>query len=233
MPVLPKVKSRIAALSALASVLASVLAAPFGASSQDAVPGRGVSTPLEPTLADRLLAPLPRPIVILEDFTGATAENVSIEINLLEQRLTVRVGEKLAVNTPITTGRKATPTPEGEFVIKGRAETVEDDDYGNFTDKDDRILIAGVFRQLDAPPRGSRFAPVARKYALDVEGGKFRILAGHVRTTPSTEGTIVIPEAVAWALYEKIPDGAKVHVLKDTPAADAAADPAPSAPPAP
>jgi hypothetical protein len=233
MPVPTKVKSRIAAISTLALLLIP----PCSVRAQDAVPGVGVSppprTPKSRTLAERVLAPPPEPIVILEDFNGADAGNTVVEIHLDAQRLTVRVGGKLAVESPATTGRKATPSPEGEFIVKGRTEEIEDDNYGNFIDKASQILVAGVFRKLDAAPRGSHFSPVPRKYALDVDGGKIRILAGHVRSTPCTEGSIIVPEAVAWALYEKIPEGAKVRVLKESPAADAAADPATVAPPAP
>ncbi len=232
MPVPTKVKTRIVLLSAIAALFVPCFSAP----SQDAVPGAGASVlpaPAARTLAARVLSPLPEPVVILEDFNAADAQHTVIEIYLEEQRLTVRVGDKLAVDSPATTGRRAAPTPEGEFLVKGRVEKMEGEDYGDFTDKAGQILIKGVFSKLDSPPRGSRFSPVPQKYALDVDGGKIRILAGHVRSTPSTDGTIIVPEPVAWALYEKIPDGAKVRVLKESLAADAAEDPATVAPPAP
>jgi len=214
--------------------LSVLLALPLLLRAQDADPGASPAAPERAaTLAERVLAPTPEPVVVLEDFVGAEAGNTVIEVILAEQRLTVRVGGKRVVESPATTGRKAIPTPEGEFTVQGRAETVEDEDYGNFSDKSGLVLVAGVFRKLDSPPRGSRFTAVTRKFALEIEGGKTRIVAGHVRATPSTDGTIVVPEAVAWALFEKIPDGAKVRVLKESPAADAAADPGKAAPPAP
>ena len=65
-----------------------------------------------------------------ELLSQATAENVSLEISLGEQRGFLLVRTAIAMDFPVATGKKSHPTPSGNFSIRGKEKNYSSNLYG-------------------------------------------------------------------------------------------------------
>ena len=166
------------------------------------------------SLSEQILRPLAKVVIIDEAFEDATAANVIVAIDLTHQLMTVTVNNQTALTSPVTTGRRASPTKLETYTIKSRDPAPKSVGYGYFVNKEGSILVKGVYQSLDPPPYGTFFVEARQTHALILDPDAPRILSGHVRGTPCTNGDIIVPENVALKLFKKIPDGAKVKITR-------------------
>lgn len=145
-------------------------------------------------------------------FKTATAENTQIEILLKSRRLRVRVDKKIALDCAIACGRSTLQTASGRFRLVSREQSPANLDYGRFVDRKNRVLLQGVYSKLDALPDGAVFQALPPAYYFKLDESGPAIHSGYANGKASTDGSIVIPETVAKALYSKIPDGVRVHI---------------------
>jgi lipoprotein-anchoring transpeptidase ErfK/SrfK len=153
------------------------------------------------------------PAVINKDaYDKLTPENISIVVSLSRQRLYVRAGDQVAIDSPVSSGKRARPTPTGTFPILQKDPDHHSNVYGNYVDSHGRVVRAGVSALIDSAPSGSHFegAPMTWFMRLTWEG-----VGMHVGILPgyaASHGCIRLPSEVAHDLYAKVNVGTVVRV---------------------
>jgi lipoprotein-anchoring transpeptidase ErfK/SrfK len=141
-----------------------------------------------------------------------TPGNISIVVSLSRQRLLVKAGDETAIDSPVSSGKKARPTPAGTFPILQKDPDHHSNVYGNFVDSRGRVVRGGVSALIDSAPSGSHFegAPMTWFMRLTWEG-----VGMHVGILPgyaASHGCIRLPSQVAHDLYAKVNVGTVVRV---------------------
>ena len=141
-----------------------------------------------------------------------TPENISIVVSISRQRLLVKAGDETAIDSPVSSGKKARPTPNGTFPILQKDPDHHSNVYGNFVDSRGRVVRGGISALIDSAPSGSHFegAPMTWFMRLTWEG-----VGMHVGILPgyaASHGCIRLPSQVAHDLYAKVNVGTVVRV---------------------
>jgi lipoprotein-anchoring transpeptidase ErfK/SrfK len=114
---------------------------------------------------------------------GATAENIRVVVNISKPRVYLRVGDDVAVDSPISSGRKGRATPTGNFKVSEK----------------DKNHISTIYH-----------CPM--KYFLRLSGMSFGLHVGQLPGYPASHGCVRLPEQVAKLLFEKATIGTSVTI---------------------
>ena len=142
-----------------------------------------------------------------------TPENASVLVSLSRQRVYVRAGDELAIDSPISSGKRAGMTPTGNFTVVQKDKNHRSSVYGNFVDSQGRVVRAGVSSRIDTAPSGSHYegAPMTYFMRLTWEGVGMHI--GILPGYPASHGCIRLPPEVAAAMYARVRVGTPVQVI--------------------
>jgi lipoprotein-anchoring transpeptidase ErfK/SrfK len=142
-----------------------------------------------------------------------TPDNASVLVSLSKQRAYVYAGGQLAIDTPISSGKKAGFTPTGNFTIIQKDPNHRSNIYGNFVDSRGRVVRSGVSSRIDSAPSGSRFegAPMLFFMRLTNEGVGMHV--GILPGYPASHGCIRMPAEIAPQIYQRVKLGTPVQVV--------------------
>ena len=185
--------------------------------------GQAVAQPAKPApvrtqkKASELIRKQEPPVVIPRVLEMATPENVSVFISLGKQRAYLQVGEEVAIDTPISSGKRAGMTPKGTFKVVEKDADHRSSLYGDFvSSRTGRVIRAGVSTRIDSAPSGTVFRGAPMRWFMRfgdgngarAEGMHTGILPGY----PASHGCVRLPEEIARRLYEKVPVGTVVVI---------------------
>ncbi|MCB1098477.1 MAG: L,D-transpeptidase family protein [Verrucomicrobiae bacterium] len=148
-----------------------------------------------------------------EVFAEVTPANARVRIDLSEQRVYLMKGDKVAIETPCSTGTSSHPTPTGSFTITEKDPDHRSNLYGDYVDSDGDIIRSGVAVRKHKKPRGARFlgAPMQNFMRLTSYGVGMHI--GHLPGYPASHGCIRLPEEIGPMIYEKTKLGTPVRIV--------------------
>ncbi len=141
-----------------------------------------------------------------------TPENASILVVLSLQRAYLMIGDEIAIDTPVSTGKRAGMTPTGKFAVQEKDADHRSNLYGDFVDSRGRVVRAGVSSRIDSAPSGTRFEGAPMKWFLRVNGAvgmHVGILPGY----PASHGCIRMPSDIAPLFYKKVKLGTPVEIV--------------------
>jgi lipoprotein-anchoring transpeptidase ErfK/SrfK len=113
----------------------------------------------------------------------ATAQNIRVVVSISKQRVYLMVGDEIAIDSPISSGRSGKSTPTGNFTVSEK-------------DKDHMSSI------YHCPMR----------YFLRLSGMSFGLHVGQLPGYPASHGCVRLPEEVAKLLYETATVGTPVTI---------------------
>lgn len=169
--------------------------------------------PLEgKTPIEQLIQTPPLPRVIPRVLQRATPESTSIYISLTKQRAWLFVNKEVAVETPISSGKRSAMTPRGDFAIVEKNATQESHLYGDFVDRQERVVRAGVSSQIDSAPSGTVFRAVPMLYHLRLNWTGLALHAGLLPGYPAAHGNVRFPEEIARLIFDNVQVGTPVTI---------------------
>ncbi len=142
----------------------------------------------------------------------ATPDNVSIRISLGEQRAYLFVGDELAVDSPISTGKRAGMTPKGSFKITEKDADHRSSVYGNFVNRQGKVVRAGVSTKIDSAPSGTVYQGAPMNWFMRLTNDGVGMHTGFLPGYPASHGCIRMPEEIAKLIYSKVKLGTPVAV---------------------
>jgi lipoprotein-anchoring transpeptidase ErfK/SrfK len=141
----------------------------------------------------------------------AIADNTHIVVSIPRQRAYLMIGQQIAADGPISSGKRGHSSPTGHLHVLEKDPNHHSNLYGDFVDRSGRIVRAGVSARIDAAPSGTHFEGAAMKWFLrlteDGVGMHIGILPGY----PASHGCIRQSSEGAKLFY----DHAKVGTFVD------------------
>jgi len=164
------------------------------------------------TAPQQLIGKQAQPVIYKAVLAQTTPDNATVLVSLSRQRAYLYGGNQLALDTPISSGKKAGFTPTGDFTILEKDPNHRSNIYGNFVDSRGRIVRGGVSARIDSAPSGTHFegAPMFYFMRLTSEGVGMHI--GILPGYPASHGCIRLPAEIAPQIYQHVRLGTLVRV---------------------
>ena len=142
----------------------------------------------------------------------ATPQNTHIVVSIPKQRAYLMIGEQMVADAPVSSGKRGHESPTGSMRVLEKDPNHHSTLYGDFVDRSDRIVRAGVSARIDSAPSGTHFAGAAMKWFLrltdDGVGMHIGILPGY----PASHGCIRQSSEGAKLFYDHVKVGTPVDV---------------------
>jgi lipoprotein-anchoring transpeptidase ErfK/SrfK len=160
----------------------------------------------------QLIAKQAPPVVYQSVLAQTTPENATVLVSLSRQRAYLYAGQQLAIDTPISSGKKAGFTPPGDFTIIQKDPNHRSNIYGNFVDSKGRIVRGGVSALIDSAPSGSHFVGAPMFYFMRLTSQGVGMHIGILPGYPASHGCIRMPAEIAPQIYAHVKVGTPVQV---------------------
>ncbi len=164
------------------------------------------------TPASKLIEKQAQPKVIPRVLQRATPENTRVHISLGKQRAWLFVNDEIAIDTPVSTGKKSGMTPKGEFTVIERNANHRSNIYGSFVDRQGRVVRSGVSTKIDSAPSGTVFQGAPMKHFMRLTWTGIGMHVGNLPGYPASHGCIRLPEDIARLIYENTKIGTVVTI---------------------
>src|SRR5438128_1771787 len=142
----------------------------------------------------------------------ATPDNVHIVVSIPKQRAYLMVGEQIAADGPVSSGKRGHETPRGHFSVMEKDPNHHSSLYGDFVDRSGRVVRAGVSAHIDSAPSGTHFAGAAMKWFLRLTGEGVGMHIGILPGYPASHGCIRESVEGAKLFYDHVKVGTPVDV---------------------
>jgi lipoprotein-anchoring transpeptidase ErfK/SrfK len=142
-----------------------------------------------------------------------TQANSRVLVSLSKQRAYLLLDNEVAIDTPISSGKAAGMTPSGSFRVQEKDPDHRSNLYGNFVDRQGRVVRAGVSSRIDSAPSGTHFEGSPMFYFMRLTEGvgmHVGILPGY----PASHGCIRMPAEIAPMFYQRVRVGTPVEVAR-------------------
>jgi lipoprotein-anchoring transpeptidase ErfK/SrfK len=140
--------------------------------------------------------------------------NSRVLISLSKQRAYLMVGDKIYIDTPISSGKRGHSTPKGTFRISEKDEDHRSSIYGDFVDRQGRVVRSGVSTKIDSAPSGTRYRGAPMWYFCRLTNSGVGFHTGILPGYPASHGCIRLPANIAPIIYKNVKIGT-VAVVTD------------------
>ena len=176
-------------------------------------PLRTAAPPLQPARKANELIRRQEPLKINQSILKqATSENVHIVVSIPKQRAYLMVGEQIAADGPISSGKRGHSSPTGKFTVLEKDPNHHSTLYGDFVDRSGRVVRAGVSARIDSAPSGTHFTGAAMKWFLRLTGDGVGMHIGILPGYPASHGCIRESVDGAKLFYDHVKVGTPVAV---------------------
>jgi lipoprotein-anchoring transpeptidase ErfK/SrfK len=141
-----------------------------------------------------------------------TPENAHVIVSLTKQRAYLMVGEEIAIDSPISSGKRGHTTPNGSFTVMEKDKDHHSSLYGDYKDSSGRTVRGGVSAHIDAAPSGTHFVGASMKWFMRLTGEGVGMHVGILPGYPASHGCVRMPEPGAAAFYSHVKVGTPVRV---------------------
>src|SRR5207247_4093264 len=139
----------------------------------------------------------------------------SVEIDLEEQRVYLLQNGRVALASPISSGRYGHLTEKGSFKVLEKERTHYSSMYGKIVDSRRNTIVADDDADMRLPA-GGKFIPAPMHYFMRFNGAD-GMHAGYLPGYPASHGCVRMPEQYAIALFNLVTVGTPVTVFGRTP----------------
>ncbi len=141
-----------------------------------------------------------------------TPENAHVIVSLTKQRAYLMTGEEIAIDSPISSGKRGHTSPNGSFTVLEKDKDHHSSLYGDYKDSAGRTVRGGISSQIDSAPSGTHFVGASMKWFMRLTGEGVGMHVGILPGYPASHGCIRMPEPAAAQFYAHVKVGAPVRV---------------------
>ncbi len=193
------------ALLSAAAALSLALSSSLFAAPQNIPLPKPVKTKQKP--ASELITKQAKPKVVPRVLDIATPNNTRIYISLSKQRAYLLVGDEVAIDSPISSGKRAGMTPKGNYTVLEKDKDHRSSVYGAFVNSQGHIVRAGVSTRIDSAPSGTRYVGAPMKWFMRLTWDGVGMHVGILPGYPASHGCVRMPEDIAPLFYERVKIG--------------------------
>jgi len=151
----------------------------------------------------------------------ATSENIRVEIGLNEQRGLLLVHGAIAMDFPVSSGRKSHPTPTGSYTILGKKKDYRSNLYGKIHDPEGVVVIEDADSRTHEVPEGGSFVGSSMPYWMRLTNSGVGLHVGYVPGgRGASHGCIRLRRKTAAYLFDLVEIGTPVVIAAKVPALD-------------
>lgn len=148
-------------------------------------------------------------------YESLTQDSSRVLVNLTTQRAYLLNGDEVAIDSPISSGKRAGMTPTGSFNISEKDKDHRSNIYGDFKDKNGRTVRGGVSVRIDSAPSGTRFVGAPMLWFMRLTSDGVGMHVGILPGYPASHGCIRMPPQAAEMFFNKVKLGTNVRVVRD------------------
>jgi lipoprotein-anchoring transpeptidase ErfK/SrfK len=177
-----------------------------------AVP-RETPAPLPPMKKASELISRQAPISVNKNIYDSLSPNESrVVVSLSKQRAYLLAGDQIAIDTPISSGKRAGMTPTGKFSVMEKDKDHRSSVYGDFKDRDGRTVRSGISVRIDSAPSGTHYVGAPMLWFMRLTGDGVGMHVGILPGYPASHGCIRMPAQSAEMFYNRVKVGTPVEV---------------------
>src|ERR1700731_4005781 len=170
-------------------------------------------TPTQPMKkASELISKQPPMSTNNEVLQKVTPDNAHVIVSLTKQRAYLMTGEEIAIDSPISSGKRGHTTPNGSFTVLEKDKDHHSSLYGDYKDSQGRTVRGGVSARIDSAPSGTHFVGASMKWFMRLTGEGVGMHVGILTGYPASHGCIRMPEPAAAQFYSHVKVGTPVRV---------------------
>ena len=168
-------------------------------------------------------APAPRPLgelfasqeppnVVPRLLEGADPGQTSIHISLGRQRAYLSVGNEVAIDTPVSTGKPRAMTPKGQFSVQEKKSSFSSALFGEYLDLQGRVVRSPVSARTDVAPAVTTFRAVPVQYHIRLNEEGVALHAGPLPGYAASDMTVRLPANIAPLFFQRVKVGTPVKI---------------------
>ena len=142
----------------------------------------------------------------------ATPDNVRVRVSLPKQRAYLMVGDEIAADSPISSGKSGHGTPRGNFSVMEKDPDHRSSLYGDFVDSSGRVVRAGISARIDSAPSGTHYVGAPMRWFMRLTGEGVGMHVGILPGYPASHGCIRMSPDGAKLFYDNVKIGTPVAV---------------------
>src|SRR6476619_591794 len=139
-----------------------------------------------------------------------TPDNAHVIVSLTKQRAYLMTGDEIAIDSPISSGKRGHTTPNGSFSVLEKDKDHHSNIYGDYVDSKGRVVKGGVSSQIDSAPSGTHFVGASMKWFMRLTQEGVGMHVGILPGYPASHGCIRMPSAAAEMFYNRVKVGTPV-----------------------
>lgn len=145
-------------------------------------------------------------------YDTVSSDEAHIVVSLSKQRAYLLARDQIAIDTPISSGKRAGMTPSGSFSVMEKDKDHRSSVYGDFKDKSGRTVRSGVSVRIDSAPSGTHYVGAPMLWFMRLTGDGVGMHVGILPGYPASHGCIRMPSQTAEMFYNKVKIGTPVRV---------------------
>jgi lipoprotein-anchoring transpeptidase ErfK/SrfK len=145
-------------------------------------------------------------------YDSLTPNEAHVIVSLSKQRAYLLAGDQIAIDSPISSGKRAGMTPSGHFNILEKDKDHRSSVYGDFKDRNGRTVRSGVSLKIDSAPSGTHYVGAPMLWFMRLTGDGVGMHVGFLPGYPASHGCIRMPSQAAEMFYAKVKIGTPVAV---------------------
>ena len=154
------------------------------------------------------------------NINGAVYDSLSpaesrVVVSLTKQRAYLLAGDQIAIDTPISSGKRAGMTPTGRFNVMEKDKDHRSSIYGDFKDRAGRTVRGGISVRIDSAPSGTHFVGAPMLWFMRLTGDGVGMHVGILPGYPASHGCIRMPPQAAEMFFNRVKIGTPVEVVRD------------------
>jgi len=211
-------------LAALLPSLLSTLALAQGPRPTVARPGASKPVPTKQATpapnqpmkkASELISKQPPISINRSVYDSLTPDQARVLVSITKQRAYLFNGDDIAIDSPISSGKRAGMTPSGRFNVMEKDKDHRSSIYGDFKDRAGRTVRGGVSVRIDSAPSGTRFVGAPMLWFMRLTGDGVGMHVGILPGYPASHGCIRMPPQAAEMFFNKVKIGTPVEVTRE------------------
>jgi len=141
-----------------------------------------------------------------------TPDNSHVIVSISKQRAYLMLGDEIAIDSPISSGKRARPTPTGSFHVLEKDKDHRSSVYGDFVDSSGRVVRRGISSRIDSAPSGTHFVGAAMTWFMRLTDDGVGMHVGFLPGYAASHGCIRMPSQAAEMFYARVKVGTPVLV---------------------
>jgi lipoprotein-anchoring transpeptidase ErfK/SrfK len=142
----------------------------------------------------------------------ATSDNMHVRVSLPKQRAYLMVGDEIAADSPISSGKAGHSTPTGHFSVLEKDPDHRSSIYGDYVDGSGRVVRSGISAKIDSAPSGTHYVGASMRWFMRLTGEGVGMHVGILPGYPASHGCIRMSSDGAKLFYDTVKVGTPVTV---------------------